>query len=55
MKIHEYQGKELLKRYGVAVPVGRAVLDVAEADDAIRWVQKETGNPVVVEIGRAHV
>ena len=30
MKIHEYQGKELLKRYGVPVPIGRAVMDLGD-------------------------
>ena len=34
MKIHEYQGKELLKRYGVAVPDGRLAESVAEAERA---------------------
>ena len=32
MKIHEYQGKELLKRYGVPVPIGRAVMDLGDVD-----------------------
>ncbi|HEX4457762.1 MAG TPA: ADP-forming succinate--CoA ligase subunit beta, partial [Polyangia bacterium] len=54
MKIHEYQGKELLKRYGVPVPVGRPVLDLGETDDAVRWVQKETGIPVVVVKAQIH-
>jgi succinyl-CoA synthetase beta subunit len=54
VKIHEYQGKELLKRYGVPVPVGRAVLDLGDVDDAIRFVQKETGNPVVVVKAQIH-
>jgi succinyl-CoA synthetase beta subunit len=54
VKIHEYQGKELLKRYGVPVPVGRAVLQPGEIDEAIRWVQKETGNPVVVVKAQIH-
>ncbi|MFI5290810.1 MAG: ADP-forming succinate--CoA ligase subunit beta, partial [Polyangia bacterium] len=54
MKIHEYQGKELLKRYGVAVPKGRPAMSLAEADDAIRAVQKETGNPVVVVKAQIH-
>ncbi|MDB4966379.1 MAG: sucC [Myxococcales bacterium] len=54
MKIHEYQGKELLKRYGVAVPVGRAVLDLGEVDDAVKWVQKEAGVQVVVVKAQIH-
>jgi succinyl-CoA synthetase beta subunit len=54
VKIHEYQGKELLKRYGVPVPKGKPAMSLAEADEAIRWVQKETGNPVVVVKAQIH-
>ncbi len=35
MKIHEYQGKELLKKYGIPVPNGKAAFSVHEAVDAI--------------------
>lgn len=31
MNIHEYQGKELLAKHGIAVPAGHAALTVAEA------------------------
>ena len=31
MKIHEYQGKEILKKYGVAVPRGKVAFSVDEA------------------------
>src|SRR5579871_3246398 len=31
MNIHEYQAKEILRRYGVAVPRGTACFTVAEA------------------------
>ena len=31
MKIHEYQGKELLKQFGVAVPRGLPAFTVEEA------------------------
>ena len=54
MKIHEYQGKELLRRFGVPVPKGRAALDLAQAEQAIDWVQKETGSPVVVVKAQIH-
>jgi succinyl-CoA synthetase beta subunit len=54
VKIHEYQGKELLKRYGVAVPKGKPAMNLAEAEEAIRWVQKETGNQVVVVKAQIH-
>ena len=31
MKIHEYQGKEILRKYGVATPRGQACFSVDEA------------------------
>ena len=34
MNIHEYQGKELLKEYGVVVPDGMVAFNVAEAVNA---------------------
>src|SRR3989440_2460200 len=46
MKIHEYQGKELLKRYGVAVPRGV----VARSPDEAYAAAKELASlPVVVK------
>jgi succinyl-CoA synthetase beta subunit len=46
MKIHEYQGKEILRKYGVAAPRGMACFSVEEAVKAARelggktWVVK---------------
>jgi succinyl-CoA synthetase beta subunit len=54
VKIHEYQGKELLKRYGVPVPIGRAVMDLGDVDSAVRAIQKETGRDVVVIKAQIH-
>ena len=54
MKIHEYQGKDLLRRYGVPVPLGKAALSAADAIAAIPVVQKESGNPVVVVKAQIH-
>ena len=34
MNIHEFQAKELLRRYGVPVPKGKVVLTPAEAKQA---------------------
>ena len=34
MKIHEYQAKEILRRYGVSVPDGHVALTFEEADAA---------------------
>jgi succinyl-CoA synthetase beta subunit len=46
MNVHEYQGKEILRKYGVATPRGFPCFTVAEADEAARrlggktWVVK---------------
>src|SRR6202051_4198512 len=46
MNVHEYQGKEILRRYGVATPRALPRFSVAEADAAARelggkvWVVK---------------
>src|SRR6187402_2208425 len=36
MNIHEYQAKEVLAKYGVAVPTGHAALSVEEAVEAAK-------------------
>jgi succinyl-CoA synthetase beta subunit len=46
MKIHEYQGKEILKKYGVAVPLGRVAFNV---DEAVRAAEAIGGNAWVVK------
>lgn len=50
MKIHEYQGKELLKRFGVAVPRGLVARSPEEAYQAA----KELGTEVVVVKAQIH-
>jgi succinyl-CoA synthetase beta subunit len=45
MKIHEYQGKQLLAKYGVTVPRG----EVVESADQVRAVVEKLGLPVVVK------
>jgi succinyl-CoA synthetase beta subunit len=50
MKIHEYQGKEILRRYGVAVPRGYPCFSVDEAVDAA----KKLGGPVWVVKAQIH-
>jgi succinyl-CoA synthetase beta subunit len=49
MKIHEYQAKALLAKYGVPVPRGKVALTKEEAADAVREVsaQSASGNVVV--------
>jgi succinyl-CoA synthetase beta subunit len=50
MKIHEYQGKDILRRYGVAVPRGVACFSVDEAIEAA----KTLGGPVWVVKAQIH-
>lgn len=45
MKIHEYQGKEILRKFGVPTPEGRVAFSV---DEAVKSAQ-ELGFPVVVK------
>src|SRR5690606_41638760 len=50
MKIHEYQGKELLKKFGVTVPRGIPVFSVDEAVKAA----ESLGGPVWVVKAQIH-
>ncbi|BFH67980.1 MAG: ADP-forming succinate--CoA ligase subunit beta [Paenibacillus dendritiformis] len=50
MNIHEYQGKEVLKQYGVAVPNGKVAFTADEAVEAA----KELGTSVVVVKAQIH-
>ncbi len=54
MKIHEYQGKELFRKYGVPVPFGIPAMTVDEALAAIPRVQAESGGQVVVVKAQIH-
>jgi succinyl-CoA synthetase beta subunit len=54
MKIHEYQGKELFRKYGVPVPIGIPAMSVEEALAAIPKVQAESGGEVVVVKAQIH-
>src|SRR5512146_2611788 len=46
MKIHEYQGKDILRQFGVATPRGIACFGV---DEAVRAAQELGGNVWVVK------
>ena len=45
MNIHEYQAKEILKRYGVPVPVGKVASTLAE----VKAAAAELGGRCVVK------
>ena len=50
MKIHEYQGKEILKKFGVTVPRGIPCMNVDEAIKAAETL----GGPVWVVKAQIH-
>lgn len=50
MNIHEYQAKEILKRYGVAVPEGYPAFSIDEAYEAA----KKLSTPVIVLKAQIH-
>ena len=50
MKIHEYQAKDILRRFGVPVPEGHAIDSAAEAES----VAEKLGTPVTVVKAQIH-
>ncbi|HYQ31428.1 MAG TPA: ADP-forming succinate--CoA ligase subunit beta [Polyangiaceae bacterium] len=54
MKIHEYQGKRIFQRYGIATPKGYPVFTPAEAEEAAKKLIDETKIPVVVVKAQIH-
>jgi succinyl-CoA synthetase beta subunit len=53
MKIHEYQAKEILRKYGVTVPAGEMATTIEEADVAAKALFS-AGNAVVVVKAQIH-
>jgi len=54
MKIHEYQGKELLRAAGVPVPLSHVAFSAAEAKAAAAEIIRRTGSEVVVVKSQIH-
>jgi succinyl-CoA synthetase beta subunit len=54
MNIHEYQGKDILKKFGVAVPKGIVAFSPEEAKQAAIELFEEQSNPVVVVKAQIH-
>jgi succinyl-CoA synthetase beta subunit len=54
MKIHEYQGKQLLREAGVPVPQSQVVFDAASAASAAKQLIEATGNEIVVVKSQIH-
>lgn len=54
MKVHEYQAKEILARYGVAVQPGRVATSVDDAVAAAREMANESGADLFVVKAQIH-
>lgn len=54
MNLHEYQGKEVLASYGVAIQRGKVASTVEEAVNAFKALQEETGTEAVVVKAQIH-
>jgi succinyl-CoA synthetase beta subunit len=54
MNLHEYQAKELLKKYNVPVQEGIAVDTVMAAEEAYRQIKNDTGNHFAVVKAQIH-
>ena len=54
MKIHEYQGKQILSRYGIAVPRGVLCVSAKAAEKAAEQIIEQTGNSTVVVKAQIH-
>jgi succinyl-CoA synthetase beta subunit len=54
MNLHEYQAKELLKKYNVPVQEGIAVDNVMSAEEAYRQIKTQTGNNFAVVKAQIH-
>ena len=54
MNIHEYQAKEIFRKYGIPTPKGIPAFSVEEASAAAEKLIAETGNNVVVVKAQIH-
>jgi succinyl-CoA synthetase beta subunit len=54
VNIHEYQAKELYRKYGIPVPEGIPCMSPEEATEAARKLIDDTGNEVVVVKAQIH-
>ncbi|MBF0587152.1 ADP-forming succinate--CoA ligase subunit beta [Prosthecochloris sp. N3] len=54
MNIHEYQGKDILRKFGVTVPKGIVAFTAEEARQAAEQLFEEQDNPVVVVKAQIH-
>lgn len=54
MNLHEYQGKSILKRFGVAIPFGIVASSPEAAVEAAKEIKKKTGSNIWVVKAQIH-
>ena len=54
MNLHEYQGKELLASYGVAIQKGYVAETLESAIEAYKKVQADSGSDVAIVKAQIH-
>ncbi len=54
MNLHEYQGKQILKSFGVAIQEGKVAETVEQAVEVAKELQKETNTPVWIVKAQVH-
>jgi succinyl-CoA synthetase beta subunit len=54
MKIHEYQGRDLLRQYAIPVPPGRVIDSIEDAASAYREASSGAGTDLVVIKAQVH-
>jgi succinyl-CoA synthetase beta subunit len=54
MKIHEYQAKEILRKYAVPIPMAVPAFSIGEAERAAKEITAATGSEVVVVKAQIH-
>ena len=54
MNLHEYQGKELLNKFGIKTQQGIVAETVAEAEEAYKKITAASGSPVAVVKAQLH-
>jgi len=54
MNLHEYQGKELLAKYGVAIQEGMVAETIEEAKAAYQTMSEKAGSPIAIVKAQIH-
>jgi len=54
MNLHEYQGKQILKSFGVSIQEGKVAETVEQAVEVAKELQKETNTPIWIVKAQVH-